>query len=270
MAVRTRQSAMPAAAPLLGAAATTLAPLLDGPVHPARVVGTVPTALHVVADDPRVPLICVCTPEAVRLPCSMVVPGPLPAHLGRASVGNGFIRLGDTWIGVGRWWRPLRPRFSNPDEPLALVQTARRLLDPLEPDVATAVPALIAWLSGRPAPGAVSALVGRGGGLTPCGDDLLCGALVALRALGDLRGRRLASAVARVAAVQTTHVSTALLVHASRGECIPELAGFVAALDGRGDVAAAVRQLVRVGHSSGNALAHGVLLALTSRAGAGA
>jgi hypothetical protein len=74
----------------------------------------------------------------------------------------------------------------------------------------------------------------------------------------------LARAIGQVAATQTTHVSAALLVHASRGECVPELAGLIAALDGRGDVTAAVRRLVTVGHSSGTALGHGVLLAVAT------
>jgi hypothetical protein len=141
---------------------------------------------------------------------------------------------------------------------------ARRLLEPLEPTVAMALAPLAAWLSGRLVPGAVAALVGRGPGLTPAGDDLLCGILVTLRALQDRRADRLARAVGDVAATQTTHVSAALLVHASRGECVPELAGMIAALDGRGDVGAAVRRLVAVGHSSGTALAYGVVLALST------
>jgi Protein of unknown function (DUF2877) len=113
-------------------------------------------------------------------------------------------------------------------------------------------------------PGAVGALVGRGGGLTPAGDDLLCGVLVTLRAMRDPRADRLARAIGQVAATQTTHVSAALLVHASRGECVPELAGLIAALDGRGDVRAAMQRLAAVGHSSGTSLAHGVLLAVAT------
>lgn len=257
----------PAAAPVrtrLAAASTVLAPLLEGPARPGRVVGVLDTALHVVADDERVPLICVCTPEAVRLPPSLVLPGPLPTHLGGAAVGDGGVRLGDTWLGVGRWWRPLRPRLENRPEVVERAHAVRRVLDPLEPALATAVPPLAAWLTGRPVPAAVAAVVGRGSGLTPAGDDLLCGVLVTMRAMRDRRADRLARAVGEVAACQTTHVSAALLVHASRGECVPELSGMLAALDGRGDLGAAVRRLVAVGHSSGTALAHGVALALTT------
>ena len=234
----------------LAAASTVLAPLLEGPARAARVVGTLGTAVHVVADDDRVPLVCICTPEAVRLPPSLVLPGPLPTHLGRALVGNGGVELGDTWLGVGRWWRPLRPRLDLRPEVAARTHGTRGLL--------------AAWLCGRRLLGAVAALVGRGSGLTPAGDDLLGGVLVTLRALGDPRADRLARAIGQVAATQTTHVSAALLVHASRGECVPELAGLIAALDGRGDVGAAVRRLVMVGHSSGTALGHGVLLAVAT------
>jgi hypothetical protein len=228
------------------------------------VVGIVGAALHVVADDPRVPLVCVCTPEAVRLPPSLVLPGPLPTHSGSAVVGQGGVRLGETWLGVGRWWRPLRPRLGPWPDLVERAHAIRRLLDPLEPALATAVPPLAAWLTGRPVPGAVAAVVGRGTGLTPAGDDLLCGILVTLRAMHDRRADGLAHAIGEVAATQTTHVSAALLVHASRGECVPELARVIAALDRRGDVAAAVRRLVTVGHSSGGALAHGVVLAISA------
>lgn len=266
MAVRTLMPTSAPATTRLAAASTVLAPLLEGPPRLARVVGMLGAALHVVADDERVPFICVCTPEAVRLPPSLVLPGPLPAHLGRAVVGDGGVRLGETWIGVGRWWRPLRPRLEVRRDVFERAHAVRRLLDPLEPTVAMTVPPLAAWLTGRLVPGAVAAAVGRGTGLTPAGDDLLCGMLVTLRALHDRRADRLARAVGDVAATQTTHVSAALLVHASRGECVPELAGLIAALDGRGDLGAAVRRLVGVGHSSGTALAHGVVLALTTSA----
>jgi Protein of unknown function (DUF2877) len=228
------------------------------------VVGTLGTAMHVVADDERVPLICICTPEAVRLPPSLVLPGPMPTHLGRALVGNGGVELGETWIGVGRWWRPLRPTLEPGPDVVQRTHLAFRHLEPLEPMVADAVPALAAWLAGRTVPGAVAALVGRGSGLTPAGDDLLGGVLVTLRAMRDSRGDRLARAIGQVAATQTTHVSAALLVHASRGECVPELAGLICALDGRGDVRASMRRLAAVGHSSGTSLAHGVLLAVAT------
>jgi Protein of unknown function (DUF2877) len=248
----------------LAAASTVLAPLLEGPARAARVVGTLGTAMHIVADDERVPLVCLCTPEAIRLPPSLVLPGPLPAHLGRALVGNGGVMVGETWIGVGRWWRPLRPELEPGPETTRRTQLAFRFLQPLEPMVATAVPALAGWLAGRTMPGAVSALVGRGSGLTPAGDDLLCGVLVTLRAMRDPRADRLARAIGQVAATQTTHVSAALLVHASRGECVPELAGLIAALDGRGDVRASMQRLAVIGHSSGTSLAHGVLLAVAT------
>ena len=248
----------------LAAASTVLAPLLEGPARSARVVGTLGTAVQIVADDERVPLVCICIPEAVRLPPSLVLPGPLPTHLGRALVGNGGVEIGETFVGVGRWWRPLRPVLDVGPEVVSRTQLAFRHLQPLEPAVADAVPAFAGWLAGRTVPGAVAALVGRGGGLTPAGDDLLCGVLVTLRAMRDSRSDRLARAIGQVAATQTTHVSAALLVHASRGECVPELAGLIAALDGRGDVRAAMRRLAAVGHTSGTSLAHGVLLAVAT------
>ena len=59
-------------------------------------------------------------------------------------------------------------------------------------------------------------------------------------------------------------LSAALLWHAARGECIDEVAALAAALNGRGDPDAAVERLLAVGHTSGAALAHGVLVAAES------
>jgi hypothetical protein len=100
-------------------------------------------------------------------------------------------------------------------------------------------------------------LLGKGAGLTPYGDDVLAGLLVTLRALGDGRADELAAEIDELAPARTTFVSAALLKHAGRGECIPELAALLAA-PSRDSYAA----LLRVGHSSGRGLAEGMFRAL--------
>jgi hypothetical protein len=97
-------------------------------------------------------------------------------------------------------------------------------------------------------------LLGRGPGLTPLGDDLLAGLLVTLSACGSAAFEPAAAAVRAHAPARTTFVSAALLHHAARGECVPELAAF---LDG-----GPVEALLRVGDTSGAGLAHGVLAGL--------
>jgi hypothetical protein len=102
-------------------------------------------------------------------------------------------------------------------------------------------------------------LVGRGGGLTPAGDDVLAGFLVAAHAYGFPAPaiRDLATSGAR-----TTRLSAALLRYAARGESVPELRTFLRALgDDRVDLLAATDALLRLGHSSGTSLAVGALVA---------
>ncbi len=105
-------------------------------------------------------------------------------------------------------------------------------------------------------------LLGLGPGLTPAGDDVLAGALVTLVAAADPRAVALRAGVRAAAPQRTTAVSAALLRHAGRGECGPELADLLRALAGAADPVVALGRLCAVGHSSGAALAWGVLLAL--------
>ncbi len=111
-------------------------------------------------------------------------------------------------------------------------------------------------------------LLGLGPGLTPSGDDALCGAMLALRALGSARSaetsRRLAVAVERKSAEATTALSGQFLSAAIEGQGSAVLHDFVGVLIG-GETAripAALEKLARVGHSSGLDAAAGVILAL--------
>jgi len=94
-------------------------------------------------------------------------------------------------------------------------------------------------------------LAGRGGGLTPSGDDLLCGYAAGL-VLWHGRSAE-AAAIAGTAAALTTLLSGTLLRHAARGE-LPEPAH---ALLERGDP----EPLRSFGHSSGRAILLGLALA---------
>ena len=93
-------------------------------------------------------------------------------------------------------------------------------------------------------------LAGRGGGLTPAGDDLLAGYAAGLTLF---QGRRAEAAwIASTAGPRTTSLAATLLKHAARGE-LPEPAH---ALLERGDPG----PLRRFGHSSGGALLVGLAL----------
>jgi hypothetical protein len=132
---------------------------------------------------------------------------------------------------------------------------------------APGVAALAEWLvgCGDAAPDeAASMLIGLGPGLTPSGDDLLGGAMIALRALGrDDRARRVADWALPLAATRTGAISAAHLACAAAGEGNASLHEFLAALlmgDDAG-IASAVAALAAIGHSSGWDMLAGVALA---------
>ena len=230
--------------------------MMNGPVATGRVLAVLSAALHVDTGRPDSPLLCIATPDAIRLPCAITVPRLPAVRAGDlVRIGGGRIVLGSVEVTAARWVRPPRPRLTDVprarDRAAALSSALPPGL-PIDPTVGLAAQ--------------VPALLGLGPGLTPAGDDVLAGALVALRAAADPAADALAAAVAGAEPLaRTSTVSAALLGHAARGECIPELAGLLAALDGRGSPAAAVARLRAVGDSSGPALIAGVRLALCRR-----
>jgi hypothetical protein len=114
-------------------------------------------------------------------------------------------------------------------------------------------------------------LLGRGPGLTPSGDDLVAGALVAAHATGDPRfGTWRSETLQALSTNRTTAVSYALLHHACEGYATPELAGFLRSVCGAGEVPGAAARLLAVGHTSGAALMQGVLHVLTTHPARGA
>ena len=192
-------------------------------------------SVHYETGVPAAPVLTVCTGDAVRLPSSVLVrelPQPGPAVVSR----RGLQASGRTWT-VTRWWRPLRPRLS-----------------PLQP------PAPTQYVDLSPA-----SLIGRGPGLTPAGDDVVAGALVAAYALSDpRRGPWAEQTRAALATNRTTVVSRALLHHAIDGYGTPELVAFVDAVTGGDGLEEAAHALLKVGHSSGAALLAGVVHTMTS------
>nr|WP_281380895.1 DUF2877 domain-containing protein [Nocardioides panaciterrulae] len=106
----------------------------------------------------------------------------------------------------------------------------------------------------------VAHLVGRGGGLTPLGDDVLCGWLATHRAAG--RPTPVVDAAVRSLAARTTLLSATLLDCALHGEVLPEFASYLTAV-GTPDEPARAARLAAVGHTSGGGLLYGALLART-------
>jgi hypothetical protein len=206
---------------------------IDGGPVEATVLGRFPTALYVAV--PRAfGVLAILSPAAVRLPCGVqILDRALP--VGDVVVGAGTVRVGRVVIRAGR---VVSARVARRSAPRRLAE-ARALVPPVDID-----------------PG----LLGRGPGLTPAGDDVLAGYLVGAAAYGvpadDVR--RL---VETQADRRTTTLSAALLRHAAAGETIPQVNGVLDALAGRRPLDRALADLHAVGHTSGAALASGVVAA---------
>ena len=111
------------------------------------------------------------------------------------------------------------------------------------------------WPASRPASSAPAR------GLTPSGDDALCGVLLALRA-GGAPAEALAAVGAAVprSLAATTSLSASLLLAAAAGCAVPEVATLANAVS-RGDEAGideALPAVLAIGHSSGADLLAGL------------
>lgn len=114
------------------------------------------------------------------------------------------------------------------------------------------------------APKKAARLVGFGSGLTPAGDDLIGGALIALRAVGRKRiANRLGKWALRLARTRTNRISLAHLACAASGqghEALHHALGAI--LAGTKNLEKEMSALKRIGHTSGMDALSGALLAL--------
>lgn len=113
-------------------------------------------------------------------------------------------------------------------------------------------------------------LIGAGPGLTPSGDDVVCGALLAMHAVGkpDV-ARSAACALLPAARDATTQLSRVFLEAAAEGEASEALHDFTAAImsGSHADIGSAVEALGDVGHTSGWDALAGAFLVLSAYAG---
>lgn len=250
------------------AASTAVRRILCGPPRPAVVIGTPAGAVYLRTDDGE--LLAVLAPTAARLPMAAVAVDALrerPEPGQRGSVGAGRIDAGGLSAHVVRWWdpRPVLPLWTP--ELLAANLAQISLADPeidLPPGPVRALRAALHDRDHTVTVRAASALIGLGPGLTPSGDDVLIGLISSLVCLGHPVSAPTAAAVMASAHGRTTDLSLALLRHASLGECVGAVGTLLRALAGAGDLPAAQRRLLAVGHGSGTALCIGVLLGAAS------
>ncbi len=217
------------------AASVLVAPLLDGPHRLLRVAHRSRLALQLADEQNRV-VLGVMFPGAVRLPYGCAVASS-PSTSSSLSVGDGVLAWGDDVYTVARWWRPSRPRHRSL---AARVEPAgvRRLVEQ--------------WRR----------LLGRGPGLTPYGDDVLCGALVLLHAVDHPALLTLRQSIVATALESATTATSASLIRAAcEGWCIDELADHLAAVAHCSGAAASTRAaLLQIGSSSGAGLLEGLSL----------
>ncbi len=237
----------------------------------ARVLAALPTALYLHLPERHEAVLPVLASDALRLPTGLRLGQPAAAvrwgveQGDEVVVGAGSVRLPGAELVAVRAWRPARV----PD-PQVLVAAAdlRSTLSALDPVTGAAVlrelARDVAMAALRAQPGRVVRLVrgilGAGRGLTPSGDDALCGVLLGLRAVGAVSAGRQVEVAVRAGLEATTSLSASLLCAAADGHAVPEVVTAVEAA-ARGDEAATTRALpavLAIGHSSGADLLAGL------------
>lgn len=258
------------------AASSALADLLTGPVRAAEVLASGHRAayLHV---GGRV--LAVVSDRAVAPASSVLLPrGHDPQHLlpsgARVDVGHGVLTAAGGCLRVARWFAPAGPTSGGVPDPRSL-RTARDLLScrVVEPQVRevrrlgdVAGRRLVGLAEGDPAQ-VLDSILGRGPGLTPSGDDVTAGLLLAARAVfpDPTRVDRLSRQVLGLAITATTVVSRGMLADAAAGMCpVVVAAGLDALLRPYcpQSTPQALRELGAVGHTSGSDLLAGALSVL--------
>jgi hypothetical protein len=222
------------------AASTLCGPLLSGPRIALGTAFRGRTSWLLTGADATCS-VSLLTPRAVLLPRSCVLPA-LPPPTARVSIGDGAIWYDDHRVAVRRWFTPAR-----------VVRGALRS-HAASPE---AVGSRVAGWRDR---------LGEGEGLTPYGDDVVCGLMLGLIASDHEYADRLAREIRDTdLEARTTAVSATLLRCAGEGWCIPEVEELLDALSSHRGVEPAVRRLLEVGHSSGRGLCEGLSSVLDLR-----
>jgi hypothetical protein len=242
-----------------------VAAALAGPPRPATVLAAFPTAVYLTGDrhDEVLPVLArdaLLLPTAVRVAESAHGLSWGLAAGDTAVVGAGRVVLGHQAVVGVRSWRPRPVQVVHRADAEVPATWAGVVSAPLRELTRHVVAEAV---RGRSVDRHVRALVGAGVGLTPSGDDALCGALLVLRAAGHPAAAHLATAViGRLGA--TTSLSASLLREATDGYAVPAVVRLVsAAVAGRAaEREGALADVLAIGHTSGADLAAGVLAAL--------
>ena len=238
-------------------------------------------------------LLPVMGPAALQLPFGVAAPGlgpkqlgPLrpgtsaevvlhaPAHAAEGRFSPRRLELVGFDVDVVREHRPLRIGAESwPPLNPRLISAAARLLRPGVPelpDLARALASAVLAADGPETTAGVRALLGRGPGSTPSGDDALCGIALALNLTAHSSQLRLLARTLDSVGTgdRTPALSAALIRAAVSGHCVPEVAEAIHAsrtmLTARaGSTGSVLSPLNSVGHSSGHDVFTGFLALLS-------
>lgn len=211
-------------------ASSLLAPVLLGPMSKVEVLGAASDLLWLAIDGQAITIQPIRTDPELALPTSIFLPGLLPDAT-EIEIRDGELQIRQNPLAITRWWQP--------------------------PKVHPAP-----WKNGFGPTPEPERLLGLGLGLTPEGDDLLAGWLVAARAIEHPQFAVMYAEILTLSTTRTTLFSSALLKYAGAGYGVRPLVDYVNALLSDPSASAKCRDgLTRVGHTSGRALAHGVDMA---------
>lgn len=282
---------MPLSTVVAGAAPVWVGDRLNGSPHRGNVLHVGTNAIYFCSGDD---VIGVVSRYAVPVPCTITTlfdtvddlfdssARPVPGD--PVEIGSGVVNFGPVQVRVGRYTSFALPPFDR--------RAASRMRDSLNAaDVPTSpdeiAPAILGALRNAPAD-PLEQVLGRGSGLTPFGDDVVCGMLATLLACGAPCADMLRTRTLELAPTRTTALSATLLSRAAQGDVLPAFARVVATLldrtgldhseldhtglahtglahsgpDQPDQVSASIADLLRVGHTSGAGMLLGLSLAL--------
>ena len=244
------------------AAATWVRERIARPSRPAEIVHR---GGHAVYLDDGTDVLAVVGAAGVRVPCAaQTTLASLTSLTGEGSavtVGDGRLLFAGGEVHIARTVDQHVPSF----DPASAASARDRLGDAVPSQIRAELPAEA--LDGLRAadPTAPRALVGLGSGLTPLGDDVLCGWIATMVAAGRLKRSPMLAAIDAPLLARTTSLSATLVRCALDGFVIPEFGQLLAALRSARpgtEAAAAAATMLRIGHTSGAGLVLGLSLAL--------
>lgn len=218
----------------------------------AHVLAALPKVVYLQVGPRHTDVLPIEAADGIGLPTSLRLAEPartLDWNLeqgDRITISPGQLHLPGWTIRVTRRWRPLSVRTVAAAPDRAWVERQWGSLPPAAP----------IRLGGQ--------LVGAGRGLTPSGDDHLCGALLAWRAVGREADRTALWSVIRPRLAGTTGLSASLLTAAASGYAVPSVRDWIGAVvtQDADALARAVPGVLALGHSSGQDVIRGALTAL--------